>query len=104
MTNQHSTSVHFLPLSSRSEQDRLASSELLHTHLALAGTHFNCIIVNCHYCCDQSCGDVQELASKSRMVEEVVAALRNEEAAKLAAQQDAQAARTRIHQLEVHAP
>ena len=38
------------------------------------------------------------------MVEEVVAALRNEETAKLAAQQDAQAARTRIHQLEVYTP
>lgn len=52
----------------------------------------------------QFCGFMQEVASKSRMVEDVVAALRNEEAAKLAAQHDAQAARTRIHQLEVHFP
>ena len=43
----------------------------------------------------------QELASKGRMVEDVVGALRNEEAAKLAAQRDAQTARTRMHQLEV---
>lgn len=43
----------------------------------------------------------QELASKGRMVEDVVGALRNEEAAKLAAQRDAQSARTRMHQLEV---
>lgn len=43
----------------------------------------------------------QELASKSCMMEDVVAALRNEEAAKLAAQHDAQAAHSRIHQLEV---
>lgn len=35
------------------------------------------------------------------MVEEVVAALRNEEAAKLAALHNVQAARSRIHQLEV---
>ena len=44
---------------------------------------------------------MQELESKSRMLEDVVAALRNEEAAKLAAQHDVQAARSRIHQLEV---
>lgn len=44
---------------------------------------------------------VQEVASKGRMVEDVVQALRNEEAAKLAAQRDAQAARQRVHQLEV---
>ncbi len=44
---------------------------------------------------------VQELASKARIVEDVIGALRNEEAAKLAAQRDAQTARTRTHQLEV---
>ncbi len=47
---------------------------------------------------------VQELASKGRIVDDVVGALRNEEAAKLAAQRDAQAARTRMHQLEVYQP
>ena len=47
------------------------------------------------------CCFAQELASKGRMVEDVVGALRNEEAAKLAAQRDAQSARTRMHQLEV---
>ena len=36
-----SPSVYFPPLSSRSEQVCLASSHLLHTHLALAGTPFN---------------------------------------------------------------
>ena len=45
---------------------------------------------------------VQELASKGRIVEDVIGALRHEEAAKLAAQRDAQTARTRMHQLEVH--
>ena len=44
---------------------------------------------------------IQELASKGRIVEDVVGALRTEEAAKLAAQRDAQTARTRMHQLEV---
>ena len=44
---------------------------------------------------------IQELASKGRIVEDVIGALRNEEAAKLAAQRDAQTARTRMHQLEV---
>ncbi len=34
-------------------------------------------------------------------MEDVIGALRNEEAAKLAAQRDAQTARTRMHQLEV---
>ena len=47
---------------------------------------------------------VQELASKGRIVEDVIGALRNEEAAKLAAQRDAQTARTRMHQLEVPKP
>ena len=37
-----SPSVYFLPLTSRSEQVCLASSDLLRTHLALAGTR-------CHY-------------------------------------------------------
>lgn len=41
------------------------------------------------------------MASKGRMVEDVVGALRNEEAGKLAAQRDAQTARHRVHQLEV---
>lgn len=40
------------------------------------------------------------MASKGRIVDDVVGALRNEEAAKLAAQRDAQAARTRMHELE----
>ena len=44
---------------------------------------------------------MQEVASKGRIVEDVVQALRNEEAAKLAAQRDAQTARQRVHQLEV---
>lgn len=47
---------------------------------------------------------LQELASKGRIVEDVVGALRNEEAAKLVAQRDAQTARTRMHQLEVPIP
>lgn len=49
---------------------------------------------------------VQEVESKGRVVEDVVAALRNEETAKLAAQRDAQTARARVHQLEVcpHCP
>ena len=34
------TSVYFPPLSSRSEQVCLESSDLLHMHLALAGTRF----------------------------------------------------------------
>ena len=41
------------------------------------------------------------MASKGRMVEDMVGALRNEEAAKLAAQRDAQTARHRVNQLEV---
>ena len=40
----HSSSVNFPPLSSRSETVCLASSGLLHTHLALADMHFT------HYC------------------------------------------------------
>ena len=44
---------------------------------------------------------MQELASKGRIVEDVVGALRNEEAAKLAAQRDAQTARSQVAQLEV---
>lgn len=44
---------------------------------------------------------MQELESKGRIVEDVVGALRNEEAAKLAAQRDAQTSRQRVHQLEV---
>ena len=47
------------------------------------------------------CVGVQEVASKGRIVDDVVAALRNEEAAKLAAQHHAQTARARVHQLEV---
>lgn len=41
------------------------------------------------------------MASKGRTVEDVVGALRNEEAAKLVAQRDAQTARHRVSQLEV---
>lgn len=44
------------------------------------------------------------MASKGRTVEDVVGALRNEEAAKLAAQRDAQTARHRVNQLEVSYP
>lgn len=56
-----------------------------------------CLTVSCGVC-------VQEVTSKGRIVEDVVQALRNEEAAKLAAQRDAQAARQRVHQLEVLPP
>ena len=44
------------------------------------------------------------MASKGRIMEDVVGALRNEEAAKLAAQRDAQTARHRVNQLEVRFP
>ena len=37
---RHAPSVYYPPQSSRSEQVCLESSDLLHTHLALAGTHF----------------------------------------------------------------
>ena len=51
---------HFLPLSSRSEQVCLASSDLLHAHPALAGTRFNHYLLLCHIVVLADAGDPQQ--------------------------------------------
>lgn len=71
--------------------------ELLLNHAQRRSLSFSLTVWGVWWC-------VQEVASKGRVVEDVVQALRNEEAAKLAAQRDAQAARQRVHQLEVLTP
>ena len=47
MVLSDSSSVYFLPLSSRSQQVCLASSDLLNTHLPLAGMHFDYYYYHC---------------------------------------------------------
>ena len=51
---------HFPPLSSRSEQVCLANSDLLHAHLALAGTRSNYDSLLCHSAVLADAGDPQQ--------------------------------------------